>query len=176
MISRQQAIDLLESNDLIAIALEADTLRKRLHPEPIVTYCLDSENGSSPSVIAPVPFSASDTADQHVDRLETIRHMQETRGDLAAVFPYFNGTAAEYLKLVAISRIYLDNVSHIQTSWTQGLKICQIALRFGADDMSAALSGESGRPVPEEEIRCLIRDAGFIPKQRDALFRTYFLR
>ena len=55
-----------------------------------------------------------------------------------------------------------------------GLKLCQIALRFGADDIDNARAREQ-RPR-EEQLCCLIRDAGFIPKQRDAMFGMYFLR
>jgi len=173
MITPQEAIDLFESDDLIGLAAKADAVRKKLHPERIVTYFLDSDPASLPASIACVVFNPRDSSEQHVRRLQSIRDTQERDGALAAIAPWFDATAAEYLKLLAISRIYLENVPHVQTSWAVGLKVCQIALRFGADDISAR-DASHDHPT-EEQLRCLIRDGGFIPKQRDALFRAYAL-
>jgi 2-iminoacetate synthase ThiH len=86
----------------------------------------------------------------------------------------------EYLKLLAVSRLYLDNVDHLQVSWlTQGLKVAQVGLHFGADDFGSTIIEENvvtaaGAPrlsVSEAEIRRLITDAGFRPQQRDTLYR-----
>jgi cyclic dehypoxanthinyl futalosine synthase len=78
-------------------------------------------------------------------------------------------TGMEYVKTVALTRLCLDNVPHIQASWNLfGLKVAQVALRFGADDL-----GSVDGTATTEELRRLIRDAGFSPKQRDALFRSY---
>jgi cyclic dehypoxanthinyl futalosine synthase len=174
VISRQQAIELFESHDLLGIAMQADAVRKRFHPELIVTYIMEVESHPPPDTIARVTFRPGETTEQRVDRLHTIRDMQE-RGDVfTVVAPSFDGTATEYLKCLAISRIYLESIPHLQTSCAMGLKLCQIALRFGADDIKSA--GPRERRPSEEELRCLIRDAGFIPKQREALFQTYFLR
>lgn len=169
----QQVIDLFEANDLVGIGLEADAIRKKLHPESIVTYCIDSEADSSSSQSARISFAPDETLAQHIERLETLREMQALNGGYALLIPSFEGTAAEYLKLLALSRIYVDNIPHLQASWSAGLKLCQIALRFGAND----IGGPNGLPhrPSEEQLRCLIRDAGFVPKQRDAAFRTYFL-
>ena len=92
-------------------------------------------------------------------------------------------TAVEYLQMLAISRIYLDNIQHIQSSWvTPGLKTCQLGLRFGGNDVGSIMIEENvvsaagtHHRATEEELRRLIRDAGFTPKQRDTLYRTYFL-
>ena len=80
----------------------------------------------------------------------------------------------------AVSRIYLDNVDHIQSSWvTQGTKIGQVALFFGADDMGSIMmeenvvsaAGTTHRATTEDFLH-LIRNAGFRPQQRDTLYRT----
>ena len=92
-------------------------------------------------------------------------------------------TAVEYLKMLAIARLYLDNVANVQASWvTQGLKTCQIGLRFGANDVGSTMIEENvvsaagaHHTAAEEDLRHLIRDAGFVPKQRDTLYRTLFL-
>jgi cyclic dehypoxanthinyl futalosine synthase len=78
-------------------------------------------------------------------------------------------TGIDYLKMVAVSRLFLDNVQHIQSSWlTQGLRLGQTALRFGADDMgSIMIEKTSSRrrarntEANEKELRYQIREAGF---------------
>ena len=92
-------------------------------------------------------------------------------------------TAVEYLKVLAISRLYLSNFLNVQSSWvTQGLKTCQLGLRFGGNDVGSIMIEENvvsaagaHHRASEEELRRIIRDAGFVPKQRDTLYRTYFL-
>ncbi|MDH4231376.1 MAG: dehypoxanthine futalosine cyclase [Nitrospirota bacterium] len=87
-------------------------------------------------------------------------------------------TAVEYLKVLALSRIYLDNIDNIQASWvTQGLKLAQVALRFGANDFGSTMieenvvasTGVSFRTSKQEIINA-IRSAGFIPAQRDTCY------
>ena len=72
MISRQEAIELFETQDLLDVAMEADAVRKRLHPEGIVTYFIDDERNALPDNVARVTFRTGDTIEQHVDRLQTI--------------------------------------------------------------------------------------------------------
>ncbi|OLC96666.1 MAG: dehypoxanthine futalosine cyclase [Acidobacteria bacterium 13_1_40CM_4_58_4] len=92
-------------------------------------------------------------------------------------------TAVEYLKVLAIARLYLSNFLNVQSSWvTQGLKVCQLGLRFGGNDVGSVMLEENvvraagvTNCTTEEELRRIIRDAGFKPVQRDTLYRTYFL-
>lgn len=90
----------------------------------------------------------------------------------------YPATAVEYLKVLALSRLYLDNIANIQASWvTQGLKLAQVALRFGANDFGStmieenvvAAAGVSYR-VSKEDIIDSIRSAGFRPAQRDTYY------
>jgi cyclic dehypoxanthinyl futalosine synthase len=83
-------------------------------------------------------------------------------------------TSFEYLKMLALSRIYLDNFPNIQASWvTQGPKIAQLSLFFGANDFGStmieenvvAAAGVSFR-LSEKEIRRLVSEGGFTPRQR----------
>ncbi|MDP2279564.1 MAG: cyclic dehypoxanthinyl futalosine synthase [Nitrospirota bacterium] len=87
-------------------------------------------------------------------------------------------TAVEYLRVLALSRIYLDNIKNIQASWvTQGLKIAEVALRFGANDFGSTMieenvvasAGVSYRVSKEDIIRA-IKNAGFTPVQRDTYY------
>lgn len=91
----------------------------------------------------------------------------------------YTATAVEYLRVLALSRVYLDNVKNLQASWvTQGLKIAEIALRFGANDFGStmieenvvAATGVSYR-VAKEDIIKTIKNAGFKPAQRDTYYK-----
>lgn len=87
-------------------------------------------------------------------------------------------TAVEYLKVLALSRIYLDNVRNIQASWvTQGIKTAQVALRFGANDFGSTMIEENvvaaagvKYRVTKEDIIGAIKTAGFRPAQRDTCY------
>jgi cyclic dehypoxanthinyl futalosine synthase len=90
-----------------------------------------------------------------------------------------HATAVEYLKILAFSRIYLDNFENIQASWvTQGLKLAQVALRFGANDFGSTMIEENvvastgvAHSVSKREMIKAIKEAGFKPAQRDTLYR-----
>jgi cyclic dehypoxanthinyl futalosine synthase len=146
---------------------------------------------------ATMMFGCGETIEQRVNHLETIRRIQEDTGGFTAFIPWTfqrentslgrfvkeEATAVEYLKTLAIARLYLDNVLNVQSSWvTQGPKTCQLGLRFGGNDVGSIMIEENvvsaagaHHRASEEELRRIIRDAGFIPKQRDTLYRTYFL-
>jgi cyclic dehypoxanthinyl futalosine synthase len=146
---------------------------------------------------ATMMFGCGETIEQRVNHLEIVRQIQEDTGGFTAFIPWSfqreytslgrfvkeEATAVEYLKTLAISRIYLDNIVNIQSSWvTPGLKTCQVGLRFGGNDVGSIMIEENvvsaagtHHQASEEELRRLIRDAGFVPKQRDTLYRTYFL-
>jgi len=146
---------------------------------------------------ATMMFGCGETIEQRMNHLETIRRIQEETGGFTAFIPWSfqrentslgrfvkeESTAVEYLKTLAISRLYLDNIVNIQSSWvTQGLKTCQVGLRFGGNDVGSIMIEENvvsaagaRNRASEEDLRRMIRDAGFVPKQRDTLYRTYFL-
>ena len=146
---------------------------------------------------ATMMFGTGETVEQRMNHFDVVRQIQEDTGGFTAFIPWFfqreltslgrfvreEATAAEYLKMLALSRIYLDNILNIQASWvTPGLKICQLGLRFGGNDVGSIMIEENvvsaagtHNCATEEQLRHLIRDAGFIPKQRDTLYRTYFL-
>jgi len=132
-------------------------------------------------------FGVGETPDQRVHHLELIYALQAETGGFTdftpLVFerdnPLEEPTAVEYLKTLAISRLFLDNIANVQASWpTQGLKVLQMGLRFGGNDVGSVLLEERNtKPggATEEELRRIIRDAGFKPVQRDTLYRTMFL-
>jgi len=146
---------------------------------------------------ATMMFGCGETLEQRMNHLEAVRRLQEETGGFTAFIPWTfqrqntalgrlvreEATAVEYLKTLAISRLYLEGIPNLQASWvTQGLKTCQIGLRFGANDVGSIMIEENvvsaagvHHRASEEELRRIIRDAGFLPKQRDTLYRTYFL-
>jgi cyclic dehypoxanthinyl futalosine synthase len=86
--------------------------------------------------------------------------------------------AFEYLKTQAVSRLYLDNFANIQSSWvTQGEKVGQMALYFGANDMGSLMIEENVvaqagtvHYLSLETIRRVIRECGYIPRQRNVFY------
>lgn len=89
-------------------------------------------------------------------------------------------TGIDYLKMLAVSRLFLDNIANFQSSWvTQDLRVGQIALRFGANDMGSVMieenvvsSAGTTHRTDEPTLRRLIETAGFRAQQRDILYRN----
>jgi cyclic dehypoxanthinyl futalosine synthase len=137
---------------------------------------------------ATMVFGAGETLEQRVDFLTAVGRLQEETGGFTAFVPIaaeapggreLDGvTAVERLKALAISRMFLDNIENIESNWAgQGLKVLQMGLRFGANDLGRVGAGDAGlrNGSTEEDLRRIIRDAGFRPVERDPLFRTMFL-
>ena len=146
---------------------------------------------------ATMMFGCGEEYRHRVNHFETVRQIQEDTGGFTSFIPWFfapentplgkkipEATAFDYLKTLAISRLYLDNIDHVQSSWlTPGIKICQLGLQFGADDVGSILIEENvvyaagvRNRTNEQELRRIITDAGYIPAQRDTLYRSYALK
>jgi cyclic dehypoxanthinyl futalosine synthase len=146
---------------------------------------------------ATMMFGNGEELRHRINHLERIRRIQEDTGGFTSFIPWMfapentplgkkvpQATAVEYLKTLAISRLYLDNIDHVQSSWlTPGIKVCQIGLQFGADDVGSILIEENvvyaagvRHRTNEAELRRIISDAGYVPAQRDSLYRAYFLK
>jgi len=151
---------------------------------------------------ATMMFGIGDRVEHRVRHLERVREVQDeslariaetgTGGKFTAFIPWTfqrentalgrkiteEPTGIDYLKMLAVSRLYLDNVQHIQSSWlTQGIRLGQSALRFGADDMGSIMIEENvvsaagaNNEANEKDLRYQIREAGFVPQQRDILY------
>jgi cyclic dehypoxanthinyl futalosine synthase len=142
---------------------------------------------------ATMAFGSGETFEHRMNHLEATRRLQEETGGFASFTPWSfspqhfapqssavsgfeEATAVEYLKTLAISRMYLDNVGNVQSNLeTQGLKVLQMGLRFGGNDVGSVLLAKGANSATEEQVRQVIRDAGFKPVQRDTLYRTMFL-
>jgi cyclic dehypoxanthinyl futalosine synthase len=147
------------------------------------------------STTATMMYGHVETLSERVEHMSRIRDLQdETRGFRAFISWTFQNdgnrlgaqisreampTSFDYLLTQAVSRIYLDNVDHIQSSWvTQGMKIGQVALEFGADDLGSIMieenvvsaAGTTYRASTDDFVRT-IKGLGKIPVQRDTLYR-----
>ncbi|MBV9215259.1 MAG: dehypoxanthine futalosine cyclase [Acidobacteria bacterium] len=151
---------------------------------------------------ATMMFGIGDRVEHRVRHLQRIRDVQDealaakasdpTCGEFTAFIPWTfqrentalgrkiteEPTGIDYLQMLAVSRLFFDNIQHIQASWlTQGLKLGQTALRFGADDMGSIMIEENvvsaagaSTCANEAELRYQIREAGYRPQQRDILY------
>ena len=142
-----------------------------------------------PSTIT-MMFGHVESLDERVEHLVRVREQQDRTGGFTAfiAWTYKPGntemggretTSADYLRTQAISRLFVDNIMNIQSSWvTQGTEIGQIALRYGANDMGSVMieenvvrSAGNTYGTSREELERLIMEAGYHPRQRDTLYR-----
>src|ERR1700741_3850191 len=146
---------------------------------------------------ATMMFGVGEKYEHRINHFQRLYDLQEETGGFPAFIPWSfqpantalggrhwdEATAVDYLKVLAISRIYLSNFLNVQASWvTQVLKVCQMGLRFGGNDVGSVMLEENvvraagvTNCTTEEELRRIIRDAGVRPAQRDTLYRQYFL-
>jgi cyclic dehypoxanthinyl futalosine synthase len=153
---------------------------------------------------ATMMFGSVEEPDDIIEHLDAVRRLQEKTGGFTAFIPWSfqpgntelsqksearsqkskknpklqSATAADYLRVLALSRVYLDNVPNVQASWvTQGLKMAQVALRFGANDFGSTMIEENvvaaagvKYRVSVTDIINSIKNAGFHPAQRDMYY------
>jgi len=139
---------------------------------------------------ATMMFGHVETLEERIEHLERLRVQQDATGGFSAficwTFQPDNTKlraepvgSAEYLRMQALSRIYLDNIPNLQSSWvTQGPQIGQVALKYGANDFGSVMmeenvvskAGTSFR-LAKEEIEQLIREAGYAPHQRNTWYQ-----
>jgi cyclic dehypoxanthinyl futalosine synthase len=145
---------------------------------------------------ATMMFGSVETDAERVQHLDVIRRLQDETAGFTAFIPWYyvpfktplkgkEATGLEYLRVLAISRLYLDNVPHLQSSWlTPGMKLGQLGLMYGCDDMGGTileekvvtLAGSTNR-ASRADLERAIRQAGYIPVVRDTYFnkRDYAL-
>lgn len=144
---------------------------------------------------ATMMIGAGETFEERIEHLDQLRQLQDETSGFVAFIPWnvqLQGTPMEktiseevspttYLKLLAVSRLYLDNINNIQVSWlTQGLKVAEIALHFGANDVGSIMIEENvistagaNRTATRKDLIRVIERAGFVAAQRDTLYQTF---
>ena len=134
---------------------------------------------------ATMMFGHGERIEDRLEHLEKLRDLQDRTGGFTAFIPWTfqprntridvpEASSVEYLKFLALSRLYLDNVPHLQASWvTQGPLVGQMALHWGADDMGSTMIEENVVAaagvrflLPEEDLRAIVEGAGFTPMRR----------
>ncbi|MBI5633681.1 MAG: dehypoxanthine futalosine cyclase [Nitrospirae bacterium] len=182
----------------------SDRVREVLSPKKIKSSrwleVMEAAHRLGMRTTATMMFGSIETAEDIVAHLDAIRQLQDRTGGFTAFIPWsfqpgntelgdskpgptsnpsYGATAVEYLRVLALSRIYLDNIENIQASWvTQGLKMAQVALRFGANDFGSTMIEENvvasagvSYAVTMDDIINSIRSAGFVPAQRDTYYK-----
>jgi cyclic dehypoxanthinyl futalosine synthase len=146
---------------------------------------------------ATMMFGHVETDAERIEHMLRIRELQDETGVFTAFIPWTfqpentamgetmlaarggqKATVAEYLRTLSISRLFLQNVRHVQSSFvTQGMKTCQIGLSMGADDFGSAMLEENvvssagcTHPTSIPEIERHIKDAGFVPQRRTMMY------
>ncbi len=139
---------------------------------------------------ATMMFGSIETPRDIIIHLEHLRQLQDRTGGFTAFIPwtYQHGeglslpsaraTGVDYLRVLSLSRIYLDNFDNVQASWvTQGIKMGQVALHFGANDIGSVMIEENvvaaagcRNRTNEAELRHVITEAGFTPRKRRTLY------
>lgn len=167
---------------------QAITVNKCLTEEWLQVHRVWHELGGRST--ATMMFGHVETLAERVEHLERVRQLQDETGGFTAficwTFQPENTDMAhvptaggfEYLRTQALARLYLDNVPNIQSSWvTQGPKIGQLGLFFGANDMGSLMieenvvaSAGTVHYLTLEQIRGAIREAGYVPRQRNVFY------
>ena len=147
---------------------------------------MEEAHGQGLRTTATMMFGHRETVEQRLEHLFAVRESQDRTGGFTAFIPWTfqpdntqlpdcrKLTSTEYLRMLAVSRIVLDNVDNIQVSWvTMGPKIAQLALHFGGNDFGSTMLEENVVKaagvvfrLSREEIHQLVADTGFTPKQR----------
>ena len=150
-----------------------------------------AENSMSSS--ATMTFGMGETFAERIEHLDVVRRTQDETGVFKAFIAWpvsperteiesrvERAGAVEFLRTLAVARIYLDNIEHMQSGWlTEGLKVAEVALLFGADDVGGVLMDEMvvraagiDNRASAENMRAVIRSAGFRPRERGGLYET----
>ncbi|HTL22400.1 MAG TPA: cyclic dehypoxanthinyl futalosine synthase [Mycobacteriales bacterium] len=152
---------------------------------------METAHGLGVESTATMMMGTGETNAERIEHLRMVRDVQDRTGGFRAFIPWTyqpennhlkgetKATTLEYLRLVAVARLFFDNIAHLQGSWlTVGKDVGQLTLHLGADDLGSVMleenvvsaAGAKHRSNRRELIQ-LIRSAGRVPAQRDTLYR-----
>lgn len=184
----------LESIPGAGAELLVDEVRRRVSPRKDTAsdwlHVMQTAHELGIPSTATMMYGVGETSAQRVEHLMKIRELQDHTIGFTAFIPWSyqpngdafggqSGSGYSYLRTVAISRIMLDNVKHIQAAWlTMGPKIGQLSLQYGVNDFGSTVLEENvvktqmtQQLMSFEEIRRNIRDAGLVPKRRNTRYQ-----
>jgi cyclic dehypoxanthinyl futalosine synthase len=173
----------------------SDPVRKKLSPRKIDSArwlrVMEEAHVLGMRTTATMMFGSIEEPEDIIEHLDAVRGLQDRTGGFTAFIPWsfqpgntrlagkvLPATAVEYLRVLALSRVYLDNVPNIQASWvTQGVKTAQVALRFGANDFGSTMIEENvvaaagvTHRVSMNDMMAAVKAAGFRPAERDTVY------
>jgi cyclic dehypoxanthinyl futalosine synthase len=180
----------------------SDRVREVLSPKKIKSgewlRVMEEAHGLGMRTTATMMFGSVEAPEDIIEHLDAIRSLQDRTRGFTAFIPWSfqpgntelsrdnvglqgsirPATAIDYLRVLALARLYLDNVRNVQASWvTQGLKLAQVALRFGANDFGSTMIEENvvraagvSYVVSKEDIIAAIKAAGFEAAQRNTYY------
>jgi len=168
----------------------SDRVRKEISPHKISTAqwmaVMEAAHAIGMHTTATMMIGSVETIAERAAHLEILRELQDRTQGFRAFIPWtfkvgnsdlepeVEVSAIEYLRLLAVARLYLDNIPNIQGSWlTQGRDVGQVSLHFGANDLGSIMLEENvvraagtHNRITEQEMVELIRGSGRVPKQR----------
>lgn len=201
LILRQAGLDSIPGG---GAEILSDRVREILSPKKLKSSqwlrVMEEAHKIGMKTTATMMFGSIEEPEDIIEHLDAIRSLQDRTGGFTAFIPwtfqpkntefgsrftvhgsrFYGATAVDYLRILALSRIYIDNIKNIQASWvTQGLKPAQIALRFGANDFGSTMIEENvvraagiSYMVSKEDILQAIKSAGFKAAQRDTYYKV----
>jgi dehypoxanthine futalosine cyclase len=170
-----------------------DAVRQQVSPEKINTRAwlavMEVAQELGMKTTATMVYGLGETTAQRVEHLLHLRELQDKTGGFTAFIPWsfqpnktqwvqHPATGPDYLRMVALARLFLDNIEHVQAGWvTEGPDLAQLALVFGADDFGGVLMDEqvvratgTSYAVAPGLVVALIAQTGLIPAQRDTQY------
>ncbi len=158
---------------------------RKIKPDEWLGIMRDAQELGLPTT-ATMMLGSVETVAERIEHLEVMRELQDETGGFTAFIPWYyvpyktprggqESTGLDYLRVLAVSRLYLDNFPHLQASWlTPGLKMGQLALLYGCDDMGGTILEErvvtlagSTNEATRKQLEEAIIGAGFRPVVRD---------
>jgi dehypoxanthine futalosine cyclase len=170
-----------------------DAVRQQVSPKKISTdewlAVMEVAQEMGMKTTATMVYGLGETHSQRVEHLLRIRDLQDKTGGFTAFIPWsfqphktqwvqHPATGPDYLRMVALARLFLDNIEHVQAGWvTEGPDLAQLALVFGADDFGGVLMDEqvvratgTSYAVAPDLVVALIAQTGLIPAQRNTQY------
>ena len=170
-----------------------DEVRKKISPKKIMTddwlNVMKLAHSIGMKSTATMVIGFGETEEQRIEHMEKIRNLQDETGGFRAFITWtyqplntvLGGkkiSSWEYMKTLSLTRIYLDNIEHIQGSWvTQGERIGQLTLSFGANDLGSIMLEENvvkaagtSFEMSTNKMVNIIKEAGRIPAQRNTKY------
>ena len=175
----------------ILVARPRQAIAPLKEPGEVWLEVMETAHGLGLESTATFMMGTGETNAERIEHLRMIRDVQDRTGGFRSFIPWTyqpennhlkgrtQATSLEYLRMIAVARLFFDNVQHLQGSWlTTGKDIGQLTLHYGADDLGSVMleenvvssAGAKHRSNRTELIE-LIRGAGRIPAQRDTLYR-----